>query len=121
MLDKLGVKLIRVLTNFCGDNGYSIIEIAELKTAFSNKLENEVLVKYIDHLVAHEYIDVKYIDDKQICLALLPKAKFHEEDNKENKKMKVKYIRISFFMTLASMIAGFVGAFLGAYFFNMMR
>ena len=104
MLDKLCKKFLRTLINYCGDNGYSIIEIAELVSVVSNKLDQELLKKYINYLTDNEYIDVKYFDDKQICLAILPKARVQEEEAKEVRKLNHKYLRLSVLMAVASLV-----------------
>ncbi len=118
MLDKLCKKILKVLTDYSGENSYSIIDISEILNTFANKLDIEVLRKYIDYLANNEYIDVKYIDEKQVCLAIMPKAKGLEEEAKEEKKFNKKFFRMAFFMSLASAICGFVGAFLGNVFFG---
>ena len=121
MLDKLCKKILKILTELCGDNSYSIIEIVEIVSHMSGKIDGEVLTKYIKYLSDNGYIDVKYIDDKQVCMAIMPKAKSIDEESVNNKKTNNKYIRMAFFMSLASLISGFIGAFLGSYFFQLLR
>ena len=121
MLDKLCKKILKILTDLCSNNSYSIIEISEVFGKLSGNVDNEVLSKYIAYLSNNGYIDVKYIDDKQVCLAIMPKAKSIEEDTVKGKKLNNKYMRMAFFMSLASLISGFVGAFLGSYFFELLR
>lgn len=121
MLDKTCSKLLKILKNLCKENGYSIIEIVEILDGFSNKLELELLKTYINYLAENEYIDVKYIDDKQICLAIMPKANSLVEEKKEKKIYDKKYIRMGFFVALASMVFSFIGAFLGSFLFEVLR
>jgi len=117
MLDKLCKKILKILEKLCNLNSYSIIEINEILQLLSLDVEMDVLCKYIKFLSDNEYIDVKYMDDKQVCLAILPKAKGIEEEAKEDKKLYAKCIRMMIISSLLSLIFGFVGAFLGSYFF----
>lgn len=121
MLDKLCKKLLKILNELCGENNYSIIEITEIIEKMSGKIDLDVLNKYISYLSENSYIDVKYLDSKQVCLALMPKAKGMEEENKIRRKNSNKYIRMSVMMSLISAISGFLGAFLGSFLFNLLR
>ncbi len=114
MLDKLGKKIIRVLQAMCGTDSYSILEITEILAELSQKIDVEVLTKYIDYLAQNEYIDVKYIDVKQICLAIMPKARNIDEENKINKSVMRKNSGFVTAVGFISAICGMIGAFLGS-------
>ena len=121
MLDKLCKKILKLLIELCSDSSYSIIEITEILVGLGGKVDVELLMKYITHMSNNQYIDVKYIDDKQVCLAIMPKAKGLDEENKNKKKATNKYLRMAIIMAIISAISGFVGAFLGSYFFEILR
>ena len=121
MLDKICKKILKMLCNICKENTYSIIEINDFVSNLQTKLDLEMFKKYIDYLSENKFIDVKYMDDKQICLAIMPKARGVDEEVKYKKKTANKYVRLAFLMSLMSLICGFVGAFLGGYFFEILR
>jgi DNA integrity scanning protein DisA with diadenylate cyclase activity len=121
MLDKLGKKIIKALKAMCNIDSYSILEINEILTELSQKIDVEVFTKYIEYLVENGYIDVKYIDQKQICLALLPKAKNIDEENKVTKSMIKRNAGFVTIVAIVSAICGFVGAFLGSMLYGVIN
>ena len=98
----------------CNADSYSILDISDILAELTQKIEADVLAKYIDYLANNEYIDVKYIDQKQICMALLPKAKNIDEEKKITKNAMKKNAGFVTFVAIISAICGFVGAFLGS-------
>lgn len=119
MLDKLGVRLLKTIKNMCNAESYNILECAELINAVSDKMDVDMLKKYIEHFVSLGYIDVKYSDEKQICLCILPKAKVVDEEIALKQKTNKGFIKLAFIVALIGIISGFVGAFLGSYFYWM--
>lgn len=120
MLDKLCKKILKILMILCNNNSYSIVEITEILGQLSDKIEFDVLSKYLNYLSDNQYIDVKYFDEKQICFAIMPKAKGLDEEVKYKKKTTNKYLRLALLMSVVSAISGFVGAFLGSYLFGLL-
>ncbi|MBQ4558042.1 MAG: hypothetical protein IJA61_01535 [Clostridia bacterium] len=115
MLDKLGIKLLKVIKQMCNADSYSILECAEIIAAVSKDMDNETLKRYIDYFVSQGYIDVKYSDEKQVCLCVLPKAKVADEEVELKKKTSKSYFKLAILVSMLSCIFGFVGAFLGSY------
>ncbi len=114
MLDKLCKKILNVLCTLCKTDSYVILEISEILTALTTVCDSEVLHKYMDYLVENEYVDIKYYDDKQICLALLPKARGVKEEENETQKFNKKLFRFALIVGIVAFACAFVGALIGA-------
>ena len=113
MLDKLCKKILNVLCNMCKTDSYVILEISEIVNSLNTTVDGEVLHKYIEYLSENGFVDVKYFDDKQICLALFPKARGGKEEDNEQKKFNKKLFRFALIVGIVSFVCGFIGAFLG--------
>ncbi len=111
MLDKLSRKLLIKLKSMCNTDGYSIIEVDDIVAQISNKIDATTLGKYIDLLITQEYIDVKYIDDKQICLSILPKSRNINKASKHAKGLQISKSGI-IIIAIVSMLGAFVGSIL---------
>ena len=114
MLDKLGKKLLIKLRTMCNSDGYSILEVSDILSQMTNKLSPDMLEKYIELLSHNEYIDVKYMDSKQICMAILPKSR-----NIESVAKSVKGVAIGKTSIVIIAIVAMLGAFVGTVLANL--
>ena len=121
MLDKLNTKIIRVLNSMCDNSStYKILSLSDIiqKVGKGSKMDIESLTKNLEFLSGRDYIDIKYIDEKDVCLALLSKARIHDEEVEGVKKEKQKYYKLATFSSIVSAVAAFLGAFLAIVLFK---
>ena len=115
MLDKLNNRIIKILNQMCDNSStYKILSLDDIisKIGKNFNVDNESLVKNFDYLSSRDYIDIKYLDDKDVCLALLSKARVHDEEIAEIKKEKNKYFRLAAISSICSAVAAFLGGFI---------
>ena len=110
-MDRRKIKLLKYFLNNCED-GYKVIEVSKLFQAIKRYMSNfKMLEEDMDFLKKYKYIDVKYIDEVNICVCVLDNSYIFQENIKSNKGTNKKYI----LTTLISMIFSGVMAFLGAF------
>lgn len=114
MLDKLNLSLIKNLNDLCDESAaYKILEITHILERMTKfKMDYEMLNNNLNYLQDHEFIDIKYLDEKEVCLALLTKARVHSEEVKAMNKEKNKYFKLALWSSVSSFIAAFMGGFL---------
>ncbi|MBQ6728133.1 MAG: hypothetical protein IJQ87_04250, partial [Clostridia bacterium] len=75
------------------------------------ELDDKSLTKYLEELSDMEYVNVKYRDENEICLAVLPKGRaveyYYNRREKENKKLKREIMK---YTVLSSILTGSVFA-----------
>ena len=76
------------------------------------KLEEEGLKKNLEFLQERNFVDLKYFDENEICLSILPKGRVHNEEVEEEKKEKIDYYKLAIISSLGSAIFAFLGGFL---------
>jgi len=106
-------KLLFKLKALCNAEGYSILDVAEILQQSSDKLNEDNFISYIKYLTDNEYIDVKYFDKKQICMAILQKANNLGRLTKSSKSSKSDK-RSIVIIAIVSAIGAFLGGFLGS-------
>ncbi len=115
MLDKLSQKIITVL-NEISDNSstYKIFSLSDIITKLGKKYKVDAvnMIKNLEYLAERDYIDIKYIDEKDVCLALLSKARIHDEEVKQVKKEKLAYMKLAVISSICSAVSAFLGGFL---------
>ena len=77
-----------------------------------NKLDEEGLKKNLEFLQERNFVDLKYFDENEICLSILPKGRVHNEEVEEEKKEKIDYYKLAIISSLGSAIFAFLGGFL---------
>ena len=121
MLDKLNTKIVKVLNGMCDNSStYKILSLNDIiqKVGKNFNIDVESLTKNLEFLSSRDYIDVKYIDEKDVCLALLSKARIHDEELEGIRKEKNKYYKLATFSAVMSALAAFLGAFLAIVLFK---
>jgi len=121
MLDKRTEKLLFALTKICTDGSYKIIEISELTKEMLPRfrVSTEELARMARLLSDNEMIDVKYSDEKVYCISVLPKGRVSYEGARVEKKGKKLNRATMFYLICGCFLAGFAGAFLGAFIAGM--
>lgn len=117
-MDKRNKKLIFELNKMC-NSSYSVLEFTEIISKLPRKysFDVEYLKKSLDYLQKRNYIDIKYYDEKEICLSVLPKSHSLEEDLLEERNKRLNYFKLSFFSAILSGLFAFAGAFLAYFLF----
>ena len=77
MLDKRSLALLNIINEECLGTGYKIFCVDELADALpaSFGMDSEGIRVCIKTLSEHEYVSVKYEDEREVCLSLLPKGR----------------------------------------------
>ncbi len=119
MLDKLNMNLIKNLNNLCEDSAaYKILDISQILDKMAKfKLDYTILNNNLTYLQEHEFIDIKYLDENEVCLAMLPKARVHAEEIKASNKEKNKFYKLAIWSSVGSFLAAILGGFLASVLF----
>ena len=109
MLDKKTDAVLQLLTEKCG-NTYKVLDKNKIVAELPRRLNIDVqgLLAIITFLKENEYVDVKYQDKDEICLACTVKAESYSEGEK-NLTQKAKITNGQFGLL-------FLGVFLAAFF-----
>ena len=102
-MDKRKILLLKYLSKQCNEN-YKVLECGTiLKSIKSYKNNFELLKKDMNYLNQYKYIDLKYIDQDNVCLIIKDNSRIIQENLKiessTNKKM-------FYFLLLFSILSG---------------
>jgi hypothetical protein len=115
VLDKRTTRFLAELTKICSDGSYKIVEKVEIaKTVGAKTGEESATFNHIlQYLKDNELVDVKYIDEVECCLTVLPRGRIAVEA-KSGEKLDIsgKYVAT---IAAISFIASFFGALLGTF------
>lgn len=112
-MEKRKLKLLKFFLNNCS-NGYKVLDVSKIYQAIRSykKTGWQSLLADIEHLKQCKYIDVKHIDENNICLCILDNSHVFQENLRSDKAVNRKYL-IS--LAVSAMLCGimsFLGAFL---------
>ena len=111
-MDKRKLMLLRYLLHNC-DNGYKVLDTPKVLSACKRyRGDYTKLQEDIEFLRSYKYIDVKYIDDKNICLSMLDNTKIFQENLKSERSAHRGYLVSLLINMIFSGVMAFVGAFL---------
>lgn len=111
-MDKRKLILLKYLMNKCKE-GYLIFDVAKIFFAIKKYKRNfDLLEKDIEYLKSLGYIDVKYIDNQNICLCILDNSKILQENIKNESSTQKKFVFYMIVTAVASGIMAFAGSFL---------
>ena len=111
-MDKRKVCLLKYLLENC-ENGYKVLEISSLFRSLRRyKNDFDFLQEDINFLKQYRYIDVKYIDEDNICLSVLDNTRIYQENLKATRGSRAGYIMSLMMNMLFSGVMAFIGAFL---------
>lgn len=110
MLDKIGVRLLNLINLKGIENSYVVLSADELMSGLDGAVDRKELSIYLDQLKNDGLIAVRYEDEREICLLLLPKGKATYQSLKDGadvkRKIDKKNLKYSF-------LGGSVGGALG--------
>ena len=109
MLDKQNYKIIKSLQKMCPDGSYKVFDIIDLTKSINVK--KEAFYNDLKYLKDNEFIDIKYTDETDVCLCILPKARQLEEDEKSKKYSHFNIMKVMLLSGILSGIMAFLGAF----------
>ncbi len=114
MLDKIGVKLLNLINSTCEGTGYVVLSSEELLDATDNSVDRRGLSTYLSELKSKELISVRYEDEREVCLCLLPKGRLIYQTISEGisrgKRAEKNTFRYSF---LGGVSGGVIGGAIG--------
>lgn len=111
-MDKKKILLLKYLTAKCG-NGYKVLETSAVLSEL-NKYKNDYaeFKKDIDFLRARKYLDIKYMDEDNICLMVLDNSRVLQENLKIEHGNKKSLVIMMILTSVISGIMAFIGSFL---------
>ena len=93
-MDKRKILLLKYLSKQCNEN-YKVLECGTiLKSIKSYKNNFELLKKDMNYLNQYKYIDLKYIDQDNVCLIIKDNSRIIQENLKIEKVLKRNYLRV---------------------------
>lgn len=117
-MDKRKLLLLKYLTSHSGD-GYKILETKVVLSSIKKyKNDYKTLSKDINFLKSRKYIDLKYIDEDNMCLMVLDNSRILQENIKIEKGNKKDLLTMMIITALASGFMAFVGSFLAIMIFG---
>ena len=111
MLDKKTDAVLELLTHKCG-NTYKVLDKNQIVAELPKRLGIDVqgLLAIITFLKENEYVDVKYQDKDEICLACTVKAESYTEGEKDmTQKAKITNGQV-WLLWLGVFAAAFIGS-----------
>lgn len=111
-MDKRKLSLLKYLLNNCSE-GYKVIDTQKILVSIKKYKKNyEMLVKDIEYLKQMQYIDLKYIDEMNVCLSIKDNSRILQE-NLKVEKSSTRQMQLYLILTMvATGIMSFIGAFL---------
>lgn len=111
MLDIKSKLVLKILQKECPFGAYNLVEAKDIISAMPIKyrVDNDGLNNILIYLERAEYISIKYDDDGQYCLCVLPFGNEILEDTKEKSERKSPRLWLVFIIV---MTASFVGCLL---------
>jgi hypothetical protein len=111
-MEKRKILLLRYLLNNC-DSGYKVLDVSKIFFSIKVYRDNfEELSSDIEFMSQRKYIDVKYLDEKSICVSMLDNSHILQENIKSDKAVNRKYMISVLINMVLSGVMAFVGAFL---------
>lgn len=118
-MDKRSERLLKFI-NEIGGESYKVIELTEVISKMPSKYNFTIqdIQNILNFLNQREYIDIKFVDDKNMCVASLPKGRLYFENILKQNQVTKAYRKLFITSIIVSGIMSFVGAFLAIYLFK---
>jgi len=111
MTDKRTAQILTKIATICEDGSYKIIEKKELEKDASKISELDYIMR---HLKNSEMIDIKYSDETQYCVSVLPKGRVTVEDgDDERKPANTKLLLTAIVVATAAFFGALLGTIIG--------
>ena len=116
-LDKRSEKLLKYINNLGGES-YKVIELVEILDKLPKKYHYTIkdIQNILKFLEEREYIDIKFVDDKNMCVAALPKGRTYFENILQQNQITKAYRRLFISSMIVSGLMAFLGALIATYF-----
>lgn len=112
MLDRLSLKVIKVLNKYSEIGEYKVVDKQEIIKTVKKDMTLVAFDAIIDFLCKSEYINVKYSDNDELCFSTLPKSRAYIEADKEKRTISKDRVLTIILSCLFSGMFAFFGAFL---------
>lgn len=111
-MDRKKIILLKFLNKNCGE-GYKVLDTQKvLKTIKQYKGNFKLLKSDIEYFSKRRYIDLKYLDENNMCLTIQENLHILEENLRVEERLKNKFVSMLIIFSIVSSITSFVGAFL---------
>ena len=122
MLDERAFALLDIINFECGGGGYKVFFIKDLLSCLPKHLlvNEDQLFGCIETLADHQYINVKYQDQNEICLTSLVKGRLESENRLDEKIERLETNKKNFLFSFLGGVLGGVCAFLLALIFKLL-
>lgn len=113
-MDRRTEKFFILINDLCKDGNYKILEISEILELLPAKyhIVSEDIPHMLKYLTERDYIDVKFADEKNICVASLPKGRLHLENQLKENKTAYAFRKLFIASVLVSGVMAFLGSFI---------
>lgn len=117
-MNKRKLLLLRYFLNNC-DNGYRVIDVSKIFLEVKKyKGDYTQLEEDVNFLKTYKYIDVKYMDNANICLCVLDDSKIFQENLKVSRTQHIGQVTAIFLTAILSGVMAFLGGFLAVILFG---
>ncbi|MFA6860395.1 MAG: hypothetical protein WCR30_03305 [Clostridia bacterium] len=116
MLDKQTERVFSIVSKECEGSTFSVIQNEDIFDMLpkKNPMDIDGLHSVINFLSSLEFLDIKIMDEKVICILVLPKGWLYLEQKKNEKKIK-KAQMIKATLPISCLIIIFVLCFLATF------
>lgn len=106
-------KFFELINDLCKDGNYKVLEIEEILSLLPKKYHftYKDLQNMLKYLSEHDFIDVKFVDEKSLCVASLPKGRLHLENQLKEDRASTTYKKLFIASMVVSGLMSFIGAF----------
>lgn len=113
MLDKRTGVLLSKLNEVCAEGSFKLVEEDELLSCFPARfgVDKEGLAQIMTYLEEHKYVEIRYAEEGEYCVCVLPEGRKYSETVREEKTTSSRRRRDTVLMTA---VGAFLGAFVGA-------
>lgn len=117
-MDKRKILLLKYLSKECGES-YKVMDCANILKAIKLYKNNfDGLKKDIEFLAHRNFVDLKYLDKDNVCLAIKDNSRVLQENLKIEKGFNKKLTLMFVVFSLVSGVFAFLGAMLAIILFG---
>lgn len=115
MINENTLRLLNIFGNECQGLGYKVFSFSELKSFFpeSKNIDEQTIKENIQLLSKHAFINVKHLDEMQVCLSVLDKGRQVVENNLQTENNALKNVAITWAFLGSLMGSGVVALIFG--------
>lgn len=111
-MDKRKIYLLKFLSKNCGEN-YKVLDSNKVLDSLKKYKGNfDALKKDIEYFAQRKYIDLKYLDQDNLCLSVQDNLHIVEENLKVEEGLRKKFVSMLTIFSIVSCATSFLGAFL---------